>query len=85
MTAIGPGPGGAGRVYGLRPGVGVDEVITREFISWGDNTTISAGKSLDPHLYADVPIARREPCVWPSRPAFPAPWCSADVVDHVFG
>jgi pyruvate-formate lyase-activating enzyme len=45
--------------------IGVDEVITRKFLSWDDNTSISLGKSLDPHLYADVPTERREPCVWP--------------------
>jgi hypothetical protein len=31
--------------------IGVDEVITRKFLSWDDNTTISLGKALDPHLY----------------------------------
>ena len=33
--------------------IGVDEVITRKFLSWDDNTTISLGKSLDPHLYEE--------------------------------
>src|SRR5439155_17211374 len=45
--------------------VGVDEVITRKFLSWDDNTTISLGHSLDPHLYQHVPAGRKEPCVWP--------------------
>jgi pyruvate-formate lyase-activating enzyme len=45
--------------------VGVDEVITRKFLSWDDHTTISLGRSLDPHLYAHLPSARQEPCVWP--------------------
>src|SRR5256885_2361136 len=45
--------------------IGVDEVITRKFLSWDDNTTISLEKSLDPHLYGHMPSARQEPCVWP--------------------
>jgi MoaA/NifB/PqqE/SkfB family radical SAM enzyme len=45
--------------------IGVDEVITRKFLSWDDNTTISLGKALDPHLYSKVPSERKEPCVWP--------------------
>jgi MoaA/NifB/PqqE/SkfB family radical SAM enzyme len=45
--------------------VGVDEVITRKFLSWDDNTTIDLGKSADRHLYADLPTEKQEPCVWP--------------------
>jgi MoaA/NifB/PqqE/SkfB family radical SAM enzyme len=45
--------------------VGVDEVITRKFLSWDDNTTINLGKALDPHLYAGLPMMKEEPCVWP--------------------
>jgi pyruvate-formate lyase-activating enzyme len=45
--------------------IGVDEVITRKFLSWDDNTTISLGNSLDPHLYEHLPAERQEPCVWP--------------------
>jgi MoaA/NifB/PqqE/SkfB family radical SAM enzyme len=45
--------------------VGVDEVITRKFLSWDDNTNISLDRSLDRHLYADLPKERKEPCVWP--------------------
>jgi len=45
--------------------VGVDEVITRKFLSWDDNTHIDLGKALDPHLYADLPTEKKEPCVWP--------------------
>jgi pyruvate-formate lyase-activating enzyme len=45
--------------------IGVDEVITRKFLSWDDNTTISLGKALDPHLYRNLPTERQEPCVWP--------------------
>jgi hypothetical protein len=45
--------------------VGVDEVITRKFLSWDDNTTIDLGNALDKHLYADLPTERKEPCVWP--------------------
>ncbi|MDA7977423.1 MAG: radical SAM protein [Pirellulales bacterium] len=45
--------------------VGVDDVITRKFLSWDDNTSISLEKSLDRHLYADHPTEKKEPCVWP--------------------
>jgi MoaA/NifB/PqqE/SkfB family radical SAM enzyme len=45
--------------------VGVDEVITRKFLTWDDNTTIDHGHSLDKHLYADLPTEKKEPCVWP--------------------
>lgn len=45
--------------------VGVDDVITRKFLSWDDNTSISLGKALDKHLYAAQPAERKEPCVWP--------------------
>jgi len=45
--------------------IGVDEVITRKFLTWDDNTTIPHGKALDKHLYADLPTAKKEPCVWP--------------------
>src|SRR5205807_772058 len=40
--------------------VGVDDVITRKFLTWDDNTTIQHGKSLDRHLYADLPVERKE-------------------------
>lgn len=45
--------------------VGVDDVITRKFLSWDDNTSISLDTALDQPLYADLPTERREPCVWP--------------------
>ncbi len=45
--------------------IGVDEVITRKFLSWDDNTTIELGNALDKHLYADLPAESKEPCVWP--------------------
>ena len=45
--------------------VGVDEVITRKFLSWDDNTKIDLSKSLDAHLYANLPTERKEACVWP--------------------
>ncbi len=45
--------------------IGVDEVITRKFLTWDDNTTIPAGKALDKHLYAELPSERKQPCVWP--------------------
>ncbi len=43
----------------------VDEVITRKFLSWDDNTTINLEKALDPHLYSSLPTKKEEPCVWP--------------------
>jgi MoaA/NifB/PqqE/SkfB family radical SAM enzyme len=45
--------------------IGVDEVITRKFLTWDDNTTIPVGKALDKHLYADLPTEKKQPCVWP--------------------
>ena len=45
--------------------VGVDEVITRKFLTWDDNTSIPQGKALDKHLYAELPSERKQPCVWP--------------------
>ena len=45
--------------------VGVDEVITRKFLSWDDNTAISLDNALDKHLYKDQPAEKKEPCVWP--------------------
>ena len=45
--------------------IGVDEVITRKFLTWDDNTTIPSGKALDKHLYADMPTEKKQPCVWP--------------------
>ena len=45
--------------------IGVDEVITRKFLSWDDQTVIDLGRALDPHLYTSLPTERQEPCVWP--------------------
>lgn len=45
--------------------VGVDDVITRKFLTWDDNTRIPPGKALDKHLYRDAPVSKKEPCVWP--------------------
>ncbi len=45
--------------------VGVDEVITRKFLSWDDNTSIKLGNAMDKHLYAELPTEKKEPCVWP--------------------
>lgn len=45
--------------------IGVDEVITRKFLTWDDNTHIPSGKALDKHLYAELPTAKEQPCVWP--------------------
>ncbi len=45
--------------------IGVDEVITRKFLSWDDNTNIDLNTALDPHLYKDLPTIKKEPCVWP--------------------
>ena len=44
---------------------GVDEVITRKFLTWDDNTHLRFDRTLDPHLYADLPSEWKEPCVWP--------------------
>lgn len=45
--------------------VGVDDVITRKFLTWDDNTNISVDNRLDKHLYHDLPGEKQEPCVWP--------------------
>ena len=45
--------------------IGVDDVITRKFLSWDDNTQIDLTRGLDRHLYANVPTEKKEPCVWP--------------------
>jgi MoaA/NifB/PqqE/SkfB family radical SAM enzyme len=45
--------------------IGVDDVITRKFLTWDDNTSIGFGNALDPHLYSELPTERKEPCVWP--------------------
>lgn len=45
--------------------VGVDDVITRKFLSWDDNTTIDLNRSMDKHLYKDLETEKMEPCVWP--------------------
>lgn len=45
--------------------VGVDEVITRKFLTWDDNTTIPHNRALDKHLYRDEATEKKEPCVWP--------------------
>lgn len=45
--------------------IGVDEVITRKFLTWDDNTMIDSDHALDKHLYADLPAEKKEPCVWP--------------------
>lgn len=44
--------------------VGVDDVITRKFLNWDDNTRIDLTHALDRHLYKDLPKQRTEPCVW---------------------
>lgn len=43
----------------------VDQVITRKFLSWDDNTTIQLRHALDPALYAEAGAAPSQPCVWP--------------------
>jgi MoaA/NifB/PqqE/SkfB family radical SAM enzyme len=45
--------------------VGVDDVITRKFLTWDDNTSISTGKALDRELYRDLGARKKDPCVWP--------------------
>lgn len=44
--------------------LGVDEVITRKFLSWDDNTSIDLTNSADKSLYNNE-ILNEEPCVWP--------------------
>lgn len=44
--------------------VGVDEVITRKFLTWDDNTKLKHNKALDRHLYANLASEKKEPCVW---------------------
>src|SRR5439155_12040465 len=34
--------------------VGVDDVITRKFLTWDDNTSIGFNNALDRHLYSDL-------------------------------
>ena len=48
-----------------RDEIGVDEVITRKFLNWDDNTNIDLATSMDPNLYEDSPKEGKEPCVWP--------------------
>ena len=45
--------------------IGVDDVITRKFLTWDDNTTVQFDKALDRHLYGTLPKQKTEPCVWP--------------------
>lgn len=45
--------------------VGVDDVITRKFLTWDDNTNIQFDHALDRHLYKEQPTEKKEPCVWP--------------------
>lgn len=45
--------------------LGVDEVITRKFLNWDDNTTIDLSKSADKNLYKIENLINKEPCVWP--------------------
>jgi len=45
--------------------VGVDEVITRKYLTWDDNTTLPHNRALDKHLYKDQATEKTEPCVWP--------------------
>jgi MoaA/NifB/PqqE/SkfB family radical SAM enzyme len=45
--------------------VGVDEVVTRKFLTWDQNTSMEFGRALDADLYGALPRERAEPCVWP--------------------
>jgi MoaA/NifB/PqqE/SkfB family radical SAM enzyme len=46
--------------------VGVDEVITRKFLSWDDNTNINLENSVDKNLYQiNINSEKQDPCVWP--------------------
>ena len=48
-------------------GLGVDEVITRKFLSWDDNTNISLENAVDENLYTiqNQKANPKDPCVWP--------------------
>ena len=47
--------------------IGVDNVITRKFLSWDDNTSIDLSESID-SLYAEkfdeIKLSEISPCVW---------------------
>ena len=46
--------------------VGVDEVITRKFLTWDDNTHIDAGPARWIRISTrSLPTQKKEPCVWP--------------------
>jgi len=47
--------------------IGVDEVITRKFLSWDDNTNIDLNNAVDRNLYKIESSIKpkKEPCVWP--------------------
>lgn len=46
--------------------VGVDEVITRKFLNWDDNTTFGHERALDGTLYRpEIWESPPGPCVWP--------------------
>ena len=47
--------------------IGVDEVITRKFLSWDDNTNIDLENAVDRNLYKieSTIKPKKEPCVWP--------------------
>ncbi len=45
--------------------VGVDEVITRKFLNWDNNTSINLEHALDKNLYTNHSDEKKEPCVWP--------------------
>lgn len=55
------------QIVGFWKQLGVDEVITRKFLSWDDNTSISLTNSADENLYEIGKLSKtpKEPCVWP--------------------
>jgi len=47
-----------------REEIGVDNVITRKFLSWDSNTTINLENSIDDIYKADIDLSDLSPCVW---------------------
>jgi hypothetical protein len=47
-----------------RQDIGVDNVITRKFLSWDNNTTINLENSFDNIYKEDIDTTELSPCVW---------------------
>ncbi len=61
------GPKATQAVKFWREEVGVDDVITRKFLTWDQNTKLDFKHALDPKLYAKLNAPDRtpvSPCVW---------------------